>query len=59
MPTVFEEESKEKTAEKSATGVVIARNGHNLAKPGEKWVKIRPGHLVVFKEGKVVYASRE
>ena len=40
-----------------ALGVVIARNGHNLAKPGEKWTKIEPGHLVVFKDGEVVYSS--
>ena len=40
-----------------AVGVVIARNGHNLAEPGEEWTKIEPGHLVVFKDGNVVYSS--
>lgn len=40
-----------------AVGFVVARNGHNLADPGEPWTKIPPGHLVVFKEGEVVYRS--
>ena len=40
-----------------AAGFVVARNGQNLAEPGEQWTKIPPGHLVVFKEGKVVYRS--
>ncbi|MFW5693203.1 MAG: class II glutamine amidotransferase [Thermoguttaceae bacterium] len=40
-----------------AVGFVVARNGHNLAQPGEPWTKISPGHLVVFKDGEVVYRS--
>ncbi len=40
-----------------AAGFVVARNGHNLAEPAEQWTKIPPGHLVVFKEGEVVYRS--
>jgi len=40
-----------------AVGFVVARNGHNLTEPGEPWTKIPPGHLVVFKEGAVVYRS--
>lgn len=48
--------AKEGDAE-SAVGVVIARNGHNLAESGEEWTKLPPGHLVVFKDGKLVYSS--
>jgi glutamine amidotransferase len=45
------------SAAEPAVGVVVARNGHNLAEPGEEWTKIEPGHLVVFKDGNVVYSS--
>ncbi len=41
-----------------AVGIVVARNGHNLAEPGEQWTKIDPGQLVVFKDGELVYASK-
>jgi len=40
-----------------AVGVIVARNGHNLAEPGERWTRIQPGQLAVFKDGELVYAS--
>jgi len=48
----------ETTKPEPAVGVVVARNGHNLADPGEQWTKIEPGQLVVFKDGQLVYASK-
>jgi glutamine amidotransferase len=48
----------ETTKPESAVGIVVARNGHNLAEPGEQWTKIEPGQLVVFKDGQLVYASK-
>ena len=59
MPAAVDNEGKEGEIEETATGFVIARNGHNLAEPGEKWTKIRPGQLAVFKDGKLIYASGE
>ena len=47
----------ETTKPEPAVGVVVARNGHNLAEPGEQWTLIQPGQLVVFKDGELVYAS--
>ncbi len=41
-----------------AVGVIVARDGHNLAKPGERWTKIPRGHLAVFKDGRVIYQSQ-
>ncbi len=42
----------------AATGIIVARNGHNLAKPGETWTKIPRGHLAVFKEGRLIFLSQ-
>ncbi len=47
-----------KATAKPAVGFVAARNGHNLAEPGERWTKIQPGQLVVFKDSEVVFASK-
>ena len=58
MPPMKVEPGSETTRPEQAVGIVVARNGHNLAKPGEQWTKILPGQLVVFKDGKVVYASK-
>jgi predicted glutamine amidotransferase len=41
-----------------ATGVIVARDGHNLARPGEEWTKIPPGQLAVFKDGQLIYLSQ-
>jgi len=49
---------QERTGPEPAVGVVVARNGHNLAEPGEPWTKIQPGQLVVFKDGEIVFASK-
>jgi glutamine amidotransferase len=40
-----------------ARGVIVARNGHNLGELGGQWTRIQPGQLVVFRDGKPVYAS--
>ncbi len=41
-----------------AVGVIVARDGHNLARPGEQWTKIPPGQLAVFKDGRLIYQSK-
>ena len=58
MPITKAEAGDKTTKSESAVGIVVARNGHNLTEPGEKWTKIEPGQLVVFKNGEVVYASQ-
>jgi len=42
----------------TATGVIVARETHNLARPGEQWTKIPRGHLAVFKDGRQIYRSK-
>jgi glutamine amidotransferase len=41
-----------------STGVIVAREGHNLARPGEQWTKIPRGHLAVFKDGRLIFQSQ-
>jgi hypothetical protein len=41
-----------------AVGVIVARDGHNLAIPGEQWTQIPPGQLAVFKDGRLIYQSK-
>jgi len=41
-----------------AVGIVVARDGHNLAKPGEQWTKIPGGCLAGFKDGRLIYQSQ-
>jgi len=48
---------RETTKPEPAVGVVVARNGHNLAQPSEQWTLIQPGQLAVFKDGELVYES--
>ncbi len=45
-------------ASRTAVGIIVARNGHNLAKPGEQWTKIPRGNLAVFKDGRLIYQSK-
>ncbi len=52
-----EAKSGEATGKAPAVGVIVARNGHNLAERGESWTRIPPGQLIVFENGKIVYAS--
>jgi predicted glutamine amidotransferase len=40
-----------------ATGYIIARSTKDLAMPGEQWVGIQKGQLVVFNEGQLIYNS--
>ncbi|MBN1347100.1 MAG: class II glutamine amidotransferase [Phycisphaerae bacterium] len=42
----------------TAVGVIVARETHNLARPGEQWTKIPRGHLAVFKDGRLIYQSQ-
>ena len=58
MTAVNMDNKQDTTKPRRAVGVVIARNGHNLAMPGEEWIKILPGELAVFENGKLIYSSR-
>jgi predicted glutamine amidotransferase len=42
----------------TAVGVIVARDGHNLAEPGEHWTQIPCGQLAVFKDGRLIYQSQ-